>query len=160
MKHLLFLFLLCSKILYAQATLQNEVLASAGQSGSVGGTQISYTVGETVITTVGADASTLTQGFHQGNLAIVAVGEPWTGNSIRVFPNPTAYKCNIEFSSPLTEQTDYQLFNATGQLALQGLIKSGAIQHPLDLQTLPAGAYRLQMHARAYGTAFFSIIKI
>ncbi len=160
MKYLLFLFLLCSKMLHAQATLQNEVVAAAGQSGAVGSTQISYTVGEAVVATVANGASTLTQGFHQGNLAIVAVGEPWSGNSVRIFPNPAAYNCNIEFSSPLTEQTDYQLFNEVGQLILQGPIPSGVVQHSLDLQKVPAGAYQLQMRAHAYGTALFSIIKI
>ena len=160
MKHLLFLFLFCSKMLYAQATFQNEVLASTGQSGTVGGAQISYTVGEAVVATIDNNASSLTQGFHQGNLAIVAVGEPWVGNSIRIFPNPTAYNCNIEFSSALTEQTDYRIFNETGQFVLQGSIQSGVVQHSLDLQKLPAGTYQLQMHAGTYGTAIFSVIKI
>lgn len=160
MKRLFFLFLLFSKLVHAQATLQNEVVAATGQSGTVGGTQVSYTVGEAVVTTVDNDAFTLTQGFHQGNLAIVAVGEPWSGNSIRIFPNPAAYNCNIEFSNPLTEQTNYQLFNEVGQLIIQGSIQSGVVQHSLDLQKLPAGAYQLQMRARAYGTALFSIIKI
>jgi Secretion system C-terminal sorting domain len=160
MKRLLFLLFLFSKMLNAQTTLQNEVVASGGQTGTISGAQVSYTVGEAVVATVGNDDATLTQGFQQGNLAIVALGEPWSGNSIRIFPNPTAYNCNIEFSSPLAEQTDYQLFDEVGRLVLQGPIPSGVVQHSLDLQKLPPGAYQLQMRARTYGTALFSIIKI
>jgi hypothetical protein len=160
MKRLLFLFLFFSKMLCAQATLQNEVVASTGQSGVVNGVQVSYTIGEAVVTTIDNDASTLTQGFHQSNLAIVAVGEPWVGNNIRIFPNPTEGNCNIEFTNPLTEQTDYHLYNEAGQLILQGLIQSGVVQQSLELQKLQAGAYQLRMHARIYGTATFSIIKI
>jgi len=54
-------------------TIQNSVISSTGGSASASNVKMDYTIGETVIETFSAGGHTLTQGFHQTNLTLVAI---------------------------------------------------------------------------------------
>ncbi|MBZ0207360.1 MAG: hypothetical protein K8H89_13645, partial [Flavobacteriales bacterium] len=105
--------LLAPLMLNAQS-ISPSVIGSAGSSGTVGGTTVSWTVGETAVTTLDNGSNILTQGFHQpealggclGNQVVVAIntdGNPdqitWeitnSGNTVIASGGPTAGQSNM-----------------------------------------------------------------
>lgn len=51
--------------MYSQVQLQPSVFSSSGNSATIGNINVSYTIGECIVTTVSNNTSILTQGFHQ-----------------------------------------------------------------------------------------------
>ena len=146
----------------AQASLQNDVVAAAGHTGTVAGITVSATIGEAVTTTIGNNQNVLTQGFHQTQLTIVPIRDVVADNPVRVFPNPAAATCTVSFDRPTEADLRYALFDLHGRTVLQGNLYQGILQHQLDLTTLAPGAYQLVLttpDANHY-PAVFQLIKI
>jgi hypothetical protein len=79
---------------YSQNTDQH-VIATAGNYAENGDYKISWTLGETVISTAGGGNYILTQGFQQSNWDIVDIEEvaDFT-HEIRLYPNPASSYVN------------------------------------------------------------------
>jgi len=123
-------------------TIQNSVISSTGGSSSAGNVKMDYTLGETVIETFSAGGNTLTQGFHQTNLTLVAVENVELFAEISVFPNPTSEFVNIDIPANY-KLMEISMFDVTGKLLKTKANASGLVT--LDVNDLATGTYYLQV---------------
>ncbi|MBN2747510.1 MAG: T9SS type A sorting domain-containing protein [Bacteroidales bacterium] len=133
------LFILLTVWLSAQ-----EVVSSAGETQTVPGYEVSWTLGEAVIETVSDGTSVLTQGFHQSKIIVTAIDELLvSGLEIKVYPNPTAEFVNIHLSN-IEEEPVYSLFDFSGKL-----LESKAISNTetrVNLNEYASGTYVLRLN--------------
>lgn len=130
--------------------IKQQVVASAGGFDVSGDNTISlsWTLGELAIATVesGSGDIILTQGFQQSMLVINAIQKnPELGVKVSVFPNPTSEMVNINFSSPLSGETDLYLNSADGRLVYTGKLLPGDILKQINMQQYPGGTYVLRI---------------
>ncbi len=112
-------------------SISPQVIASAGTHYSAGNAQLSWTVGEPIITTVSNGSNTITQGFHQTLLNVTSVEEQSiAGVNVTVFPNPTSDVLNINLTNNLKD-LQLDLFDMSGKL-LQAR-KIGAAESNLQI---------------------------
>jgi hypothetical protein len=112
-------------------SISPQVIASAGTHYSAGNAQLSWTIGEPIITTVSNGSNIITQGFHQTQLNTVSVEEQTiAGLNVTVFPNPTADVLNINLVNNLKD-LQLDLFDMNGKL-LQTL-KIGSAESNLQI---------------------------
>jgi len=123
-------------------TIQNSVISSTGGSASAGNVKMDYTLGETVIETFSAGGNTLTQGFHQTNLTLVAVENVELFAEISIYPNPTSEFVNIDI--PVNYKLmEISMFDVTGKLLKTKTNASGLVT--FDVNDLATGTYYLQV---------------
>lgn len=147
MKISLFCLLLFSiAALQAQSTLP-QVIAPGGDFHAADGYSLSWTLGETMITTLYQWPDYLTQGFHQPTLSITAIEEESSDwSSFKVYPNPTQNRLHILSELTTNSAIQITLFNAGGQLLLQERLNLNSWQeHSISLESWPAGIYLLQL---------------
>jgi hypothetical protein len=120
-----------------------EVVSSGGNSESVPGFEVSWTVGEPVIATLIGGTNTLTQGFHQTKITVTAVTELlYPGMEIKVFPNPTEDYITIHFSE-FIEGSRYALYDLEGRLLENKLINSPDTE--IGMTKYASGQYILKL---------------
>lgn len=142
------LFLLWAASASAQDyTIFNQVIGSTGHFAVEGNQQWSYTVGEVVIETIGANNMVLTQGFHQPEFSIqVSTQDPdlaaW---EIEVFPNPTTDVLNVRFSSNQTGALEAMVFDMYGRLLANPQTLEQATGSVIDCTPWLPGVYMLQL---------------
>lgn len=97
-------------------SISPQVIASAGTHYVGSNAQLSWTIGEPVITTVSNGSNIITQGFHQTLLNVTSVEEQCiAGVNVSVFPNPTSDVLNINLVNNLKD-LQMDLFDMTGKL--------------------------------------------
>lgn len=121
-----------------------SVLSTGGGAHQGAATQITYTIGEPVIATVGAGTDQLTQGFNQPWVDInTAVDDPGTNeNAINVYPNPVDHSLNLAFSNDPVDHR-YELFDGLGKRVLDGLVQGSITK--LDMEPYASGGYVLRV---------------
>jgi len=134
-------------------TLSPTVIASAGGYNSVGGTSLSYTVGELAAVQTFKDSSgrnILTQGFQQPNDIVngLLVIEKGADGSFSVYPIPaqTTIWYGYEFTEPGKVQVS--MFDIIGQKMnynLDETYDSGKLIHSFDCSSYPSGNYILSV---------------
>jgi hypothetical protein len=90
-------------------TIQNEVLASAGSTYYFENTEISWTLGESIIESYQSDDILISQGFHQPIFMFTEI--PEQENLVfqaKVFPNPTNRYIQIELTGS-SEMENFRL---------------------------------------------------
>jgi hypothetical protein len=134
-------FILLSVWLSAQ-----EVISTAGQTQSISGYEISWTLGEPVIATVTAGTTVLTQGFHQSKLTVTAIDEfPASDFEVTVFPNPTSDFVIVHLV-PTTINAGLSLFEFSGKLLQQHLITESDTR--VNLSGYASGTYILKLYQK------------
>ncbi|MDD3877078.1 MAG: T9SS type A sorting domain-containing protein [Bacteroidales bacterium] len=123
-------------------TIQNSVISSAGGSASSGNVKMDFTLGETVIETVSASGNTLTQGFHQTNLTLVAIVNIELFPEISVYPNPTTELVNLDIPANYS-LLDIRMYDLNGKLLRTIANASGLVT--FDVRDLAKGTYYLQV---------------
>jgi len=131
----------CGPVVFCQ-TIQNSVISSAGGSASSGNVKMDYTLGETVTETFTAGGNTLTQGFHQTNLTLVAIENVELFAEISIYPNPTSELVNIDIPQNYNE-IDINMYDVTGKLIKNQSNANGKVT--FDVSTLATGTYYLQV---------------
>ena len=135
-----------------------EVVSSNGDTQSAAGYEVSWTVGEAIISTMIGSTNTLTQGFHQTKITVTAVSDLlYPGVEIKVFPNPTQEFITIRFSEYI-EDTRYVLYDLRGKLIENKLINSADTE--IDLKKYASGQYILKLTNKSrQAIQTFQIIK-
>lgn len=120
-----------------------EVIATAGQHDANASNQVSWTLGETVITTESNSSNILTQGFHQSDLIINAIEEedPF---GIKVYPNPVADQFTIEVTGS-NQPLDFRLIDMKGEILLGGRLDPTLGNRQVSVEQLSLGNYILQV---------------
>jgi hypothetical protein len=135
-------------------SVSGTVISTAGQQGVLpSGEILSYSVGETIISSENQDLIT-NLGFQQGGLLITAIEDKSIfeelSNNWIVFPNPsstyfTIQNTSIEFSE---EEWNFKLMDASGREILKGQIENGTpFQQSVD--QLAAGPYILTLYSNS-----------
>ncbi len=97
-------------------SISPQVIASAGTHYVGSNAQLSWTIGEPVITTVSNGNNIITQGFHQTLLNVTSVEEQSVaGINVTVFPNPTSEILNINLVNNLKD-LQMDLYDMNGKL--------------------------------------------
>lgn len=98
-------------------TITPQVIATAGNHSTITGMQVSWTIGETITSTISNGNNTITQGFHQPDTVIVISLEEKSesGILVNVFPNPTSDIISINLTNNL-KNLQLELFDMTGKL--------------------------------------------
>lgn len=120
-----------------------QIIASNGDSKSVAGIEVSWTIGEVVIETVTGNSVILTQGFHQTKLLATAVNDPlFPDLEIKVFPNPTPGILTLKFSK-YVEGSRYFLYELSGKILENKLILSEETE--INMKPYANGQYILKL---------------
>jgi hypothetical protein len=112
--------------------LAQQVISTSGDHSGNGTAQLSWAIGEPVISTLSSGSNILTQGMHQGKLLIDAVEELiLPGFEISAFPNPASEVVNLKVAYLPTTRPDiqrkeisYQLFDMNGKALAEKRIES------------------------------------
>ena len=134
-----------------------EVISANGGTATAAGTQVSWTIGEPIITTVSDANNTLTQGFHQSKLTVTAINDIQVlGVEIKVYPNPTSDFVIVHFSKVMEKPT-YFLFDLSGRIIEQKNIESTDVK--IDMTSYAGGSYILKVNSGQQPLQTFKIIK-
>lgn len=113
--------LFCISVGYSQNVSQN-VISSAGGQIQYGNGDISWTIGEVVITSIYSANYILTQGFHQGNFLITSINEiGFDKSSISIYPNPTKNFINVKIKTDKFGKYKYELIDVAGRLLISNI---------------------------------------
>ncbi len=140
MKIAIFTFLMVFVFTFLQA---QEVVSTAGETNTAGNLEVSWTVGEPVISTFSTDNSVLTQGFHQTKLIITAISDIVDSNiKIKVYPNPTEEFVVVQFNE-IIQNSSFLLLNMNGSELESGMMD--AVQKQINLSGYASGTYLLHI---------------
>ena len=143
---------LCLSFLSVNAQqLSPQVLSSAGADHSDSTAMISYTIGESLTTTIQDNTNILTQGFQQPSIKVTGIASV-ADLSVRIYPNPNASFINIESDYELT----YSLYDVDGKLVTEGQVDKKGI---LDMSAYAAATYMLRV-SRGISSNTYKLIKI
>lgn len=120
------------------------VVSGGGGHHADAATRITYTIGEPVIATAGANNVVLTQGFHQPWADITTLVDDSPANTIviNVYPNPVSHTLHIACEDAADAQ-QYFLHDAAGRLVNEGRITSSITD--LDMEAYASGGYILRV---------------
>ncbi|MBK6284487.1 MAG: T9SS type A sorting domain-containing protein [Draconibacterium sp.] len=137
----LFIFLVLT---FYQHTSAQQVISSAGTNSIGTDVQLSWTLGETVTESLTGPNFILTQGFHQGNLKVTAIGiNPNAGFLISVYPNPVLSELILEVSTSGNPNLSYQLFDLEGKLIISQKVEN--FPEIINMNIYSSGTYLLKI---------------
>ncbi|MBN1987371.1 MAG: T9SS type A sorting domain-containing protein [Prolixibacteraceae bacterium] len=150
--------LIVSFIFFISALFAQEVVSSAGKTQNNSGYEVSWTVGEPVISTIFSESNKLTQGFQQSKLIITAINKISNSkNVVTVFPNPTNEFAVVKYNQ-MPDEHSYSIFDLTGRCLKSGLINSTETQ--INLVEYAKSSYLLKIfQGNGYQIQTFKIIK-
>ena len=158
-KTLIFLTMLSiSSIVCAQNTDQ-QVIATAGDYAESGDYAISWTLGETVISTGSGGDYTLTQGFQQSRWDIVGIEDVTDFSAeIRLWPNPAATHVNVEVNNREEGlEFTWTVLDMTGKPIMQGQGENGFVR--INLQKLQESMYIIRIVDEAGKGNSYKLVK-
>lgn len=123
---------------------EREVIASSGGYTGATNLRVTYTVGESVVTTGTSSSIIVTQGFQQPNLSSVGIEEMDNGLSVNVYPNPVSDNLMVEINATnelLVNATIYDMQGKETGVAVSNLKVNGTLNHALDVSALSTGQY-------------------
>jgi hypothetical protein len=135
----LLLFLLQGYTLHAQSAEQRVISSGGSSSKAISGYDISFTIGETMIATIG-NSPVCTEGFHQPSQA---KDFPQGNQPLVIYPNPVKNTLFVRLFSD--KKTSFQLtfYTITGQLAGTRKLDIGVGYNllPVPVVSLKQGIY-------------------
>jgi len=139
-------------------TNAQQVISSSGSTLKNSTGSLSFTVGELVIDTKNAGATTITQGFHQTKLTITAMNVLREQNfSISAFPNPTNDFVNLKIEKGEIRDIEFTLFDLQGKVLSNQKIKNTNTEVPFSGYN--SGNYLLKVNQKGKEIQTFKIIK-
>jgi hypothetical protein len=159
MKKLTTFFLVLPLLLLFCKSWAQEVISSAGATGSSANLQLSWTVGEPMVETFSANGTILTQGFHQSKLVVTAIDpNPLAGFELEVYPNPTSGELTIKVNNGNIKNLTFCLYTSLGEQIHQGKF-SNQIEH-INMELMAPGYYMLKIsHDKVATMQTFKIVK-
>jgi hypothetical protein len=126
-----------------------EVIASGGEYDGSAAIRLSWTLGETVVTTMQDGALTITQVFHQpGEEAAAVASVPTTGiaEGAVLYPNPFRKQLFVRAPSSWSS-FEIEITNSFGEtvIARQRIERD---KYAIDFSNLPSGSYIARIWAR------------
>jgi len=114
--YFILLFICSSSLLFSQNTQQN-VIASSGGNIQNSNVNVSWTLGEVVISTLEGSSVILTQGFHQGDYTITSTGYTRLSDiTLSLYPNPARDFINVDVKTDKTGSYRVELIDVSGKV--------------------------------------------
>jgi hypothetical protein len=149
------IFTILTSLTFAQTnTLQ--VIGSAGNTVTNGNTQLTWTIGETIVNSASNTNNVLTQGFNQGLLLITAIDD-LKNTSITIQPNPTSDFAIINLDDQNLSSAQYVLTDINGKVIQQNKIENQ--QTSISFQDLANATYFVQVITNNQKAKTFKVIK-
>jgi len=130
-------------------TVKQKVIASAGGYDEAGGISISWTLGETIISTFRDDPENptimLTHGFQQQIIVTTVEENLEILVNVTVYPNPASEVLNIRFEKPLDSDMNLVLLSQDGRLVKRDVIEATTFEKQMSMENLPSGIYFLRL---------------
>lgn len=126
-----------------------EVIGSSGETDNSAAVHLSWTIGETAITTMRGGALTITQGFHQPGEELAAVASaPTAGlaDQAVLYPNPFRKQLFIRAPSAWAS-FDVEITNSFGETVIPRQ-KIERDKYAIDFSNLPSGSYIARIWAK------------
>lgn len=133
-----------------------QVLGSAGNTATIGNTEMTWTIGEPIANTAISTNNVLIQGFNQGALLITAIDDLKNLN-VSIQPNPTSDFAIIKLDDQNLSNAQYTLTDINGKLIQQNKIENK--QTIVSFQDLSHATYFLQVKTNNQNTKTFKVIK-
>lgn len=139
-------------------TNAQQVISSSGSTLKNSTGSLSFTVGELVIDTKNAGATTITQGFHQTKLTITAMNVLREQNfSISAFPNPTNDFVNLKIEKGEIRDVEFILFDLQGKVLSNRKIEGTNTE--VSFSGYNSGNYFLKVMQNGKEIQTFKIVK-
>lgn len=138
--------LILTIFLFYKSNLQAQhVFATSGSDISNSNINISYTIGEPLVSKINNSTISLSNGFQNAiNLTITAINNNLFGqNELVIYPNPTKSNIFIENKSDITNLS-YNLYSVNGNKVLHSSFNK-TTQQTIDMNTLGSGLYILEI---------------
>lgn len=127
-------------------SVDQQVIASAGEHFDNGTTQLSWTLGEVMIDTYDNGTNILTQGFHQTELTVTAIEETLADIRMNLYPNPTSEYLNIDLGNN-DKDINLSLYDMSGKIIHQARINAFQNRYVLPMNAVATGQYLVQMQS-------------
>jgi hypothetical protein len=150
-----FLFGFCIVIVQGQQTIQ-----AAGGFASGSGGSVSYTVGQTLYSTISGSNGTVVQGVQQPyEISVVTAISNTEDISLKclVYPNPTGGITKLVFESPDFDNLRYRLFDINGVLLQDKAVENR--EEEISLENLSSSVYFLKVLKDNLEVKVFKIVK-
>lgn len=135
-----------------------QVISSSGNALKNSAGSLSFTLGELVIDTKNAGATTITQGFHQTKLTITAINVLREQKiSISAFPNPTNDFVNLKIEKGEIRDIGFTLFDLHGKVLSNQKIESTNTE--VSFSGYNSGNYLLKVIQKGKEIQTFKIVK-
>ena len=122
-----------------------QVVATTGYFAENQQISLSWTVGETFVTTLSSENNFLTQGFNQSKLSLTIVFEKKTEPGLKIYPNPVT---NGEFFiSGIKNNSEVHIYSLNGQVVQT--VKNVSDKDRILLKKLPKGVYIIKTQDQA-----------
>ena len=145
-------------LLTSNALMAQEVITTCGSQNSSGSNQVYWTIGEVAVSTLNSGSITLTEGFHQTNLAISSIKQlteiPF---KILAYPNPVSDEITLKIEEYKVDNLTYHLFNIEGKELSSKAIED--TETKIDFTALPAATYLLRVSDNKKDQVIITIIK-
>ncbi len=145
-QYLLYFFLVITSQITFSQSLTPTLFSITGNSNTVSGYSVTYSLGELSVTTINNKGYFLTQGFLQGNY----VKGPVISDSIQIIivsPNPVYKYLNIDFRISNANKFNVEIININGsriKLEKYSQVLYGD-RHSIDMEPLPKGLYFIRI---------------
>lgn len=140
----------------AVASFAQSTVATAGGEATSDGS-MSFTIGQTVYTSVSGEGGTLSQGVQQAYVITAETGIDLVEIQLRAFPNPTNDVLNLMVDGGDYKKVTYALYNNSSKLMTKGMVSGSEAQ--ISMATYKAGVYFLDVKAEGKTVKRFKIIK-
>jgi hypothetical protein len=151
LKRLLFIGLFLYSITLSAQNLARNIVSSAGGNFSNPNVSVAYTIGETVVGSLGNGVVTINQGFQQADeTTTVGVTTFLDATQVVVYPNPTSNSVKVDLYTAANVEVRWELVDAIGQISLSSqspIVGSTSI----DFTSLPSAIYYLVLRNTATG---------
>lgn len=140
-------------------TATSHIISSGGNDVNNAGKQLTYTIGEVLVSTYKAGANTFTQGFNQpSKLVVTSVSDMQTGYTLNTYPNPSQDIVNIDINGKLSGPLSLEMFDSKGSKITPLMLQNDNSKIRFNMQGLPTGYYYVRLVNSADHSA--STIKI
>lgn len=132
-KYLIFLF---SAIVYSQS-ISKQIIGATGATQTNNDLKISYTVGETIVGIMSADAIQLGNGYYPAlDMQTLNIEQPELELSFLLYPNPTSQALYI--THPTLSSFQLQLIDINGKQVFSGIVNNN---EAIDVTKYAQGMY-------------------
>lgn len=160
MKKVILILLTLSFYQTKAQSITPEIVASSGEHFETAGVQLSWTLGEPVVETLGSSIAILTQGFHQSDGFISNIQEESNALlTIMSFPNPTNGMITFTASEPTLGNIYLSVYDMQGKLISQDQIVVTGTSFQKDLTEYNSGIYLIVIKDQTHNSKSFQLIK-